>query len=99
MYPIIGSPRRQKVEIVSRAAFALTSQDDLEIQNLVEGLFIHPSNLSVGIQLADMVAGAVWRKYERGDNKYYEMLKPSLRKDPQKQAGFGVVKFPKVSFV
>jgi hypothetical protein len=35
--------------------------------NLIESLFLQSSNLSVGIQLADMVAGAVWRFYERSD--------------------------------
>jgi len=68
--------------------------------NLIEGLFIHPSNLSIGIQLADMVAGAVWRKYERNDDKYYQLLKPSLRKSAAgKELGFGVVHFPTNGFV
>jgi len=68
--------------------------------NLIEGLFIHPSNLSVGIQLADMVAGAVWRKFERQDEKYYQLLKPSLRKDSKgDEAGYGLVKFPTRGFV
>ena len=67
--------------------------------NLIEGLFLHPSNLSIGIQLADMVAGAVWRKFERSDDKYYQMLKPSLRKDKNgNEAGFGLLKFPTRGF-
>ncbi|WP_165183863.1 DUF3800 domain-containing protein [Caulobacter soli] len=69
-------------------------------KHLIEGLFIHPSNLSVGIQLADMVAGAVWRKYERGDDKYYQLLKPSLRTNAQgDEAGYGIIKFPKATFI
>lgn len=69
-------------------------------KNLIEGLFIHPSNLSIGIQLADMVAGAVWRKYERGDDRFYDLLKPSLRKDSNGlEAGYGIVKFPKAGFI
>jgi hypothetical protein len=68
--------------------------------NLVEGLFIHPSNLSVGIQLADMVAGAVWRKFERNDNRFYKMLEPSLRKSPAGVIeGFGLIKYPTSGFV
>lgn len=71
----------------------------IDYKNLIEGLFIHPSNLSIGIQLADMVAGAVWRKYERDDDRFYEMLKPSLRKDRQgREAGYGIVKFPTAGF-
>jgi hypothetical protein len=68
--------------------------------NLIEGLFIHPSNLSVGIQLADMVAGAVWRKFERKDETYYNLLLPSLRTSSQgKVEGYGIVKFPTKGFV
>jgi hypothetical protein len=68
--------------------------------NFIEGLFIHPSNLSVGIQLADMVAGAVWRKFERKDERFYEMLKPSLRKSPGGTIeGYGLVKYPTNGFV
>lgn len=87
---------RQYHEKLLHSSSALTSK----YKNLVEGLFIHPSNLSVGIQLADMVAGAVWRKYERNDSKYYDLLKPSLRKDADgKEDGFGIVKFPKNGFI
>lgn len=64
--------------------------------NLVESLFFLPSEISVGIQLADMVAGAVWRKFEKGDDYCYRQLEPSLRKSPSgKVEGFGIVKFPK----
>ena len=76
-----------------------TSEFTSNYKNLIEGLFLHPSNLSVGVQLADMVAGAVWRKYERRDDKYYEMLKPSLRKDSGgNESGYGLVKFPTAGF-
>ncbi|HVB57335.1 MAG TPA: DUF3800 domain-containing protein [Candidatus Acidoferrales bacterium] len=68
--------------------------------NLVESLFFQPSNLSVGVQLADMVAGAVWRKYEKGDGRWYAALEPSLRKAPKTDQveGFGIVLFPKKTF-
>ena len=63
--------------------------------NMVESLFFQPSNLSVGVQLADMVAGAVWRKYEKGDDRWYKALEPSLRKAPNGSVdGYGIVKFP-----
>lgn len=65
-------------------------------KNLVESLFFVPSDLSVGIQLADMVAGAIWRNYEAGDSRWFEMLKPSIRCSSQGTIdGFGIVKFPK----
>lgn len=64
--------------------------------NLVESLFFQPSVLSVGVQLADMVAGAVWRKYEKGDDYWYKALEPSLRKAHDGRVeGYGIVKFPK----
>jgi len=35
-----------------------------------------PSHLSAGIQLADFIASAVWRKYERKDEEFYKILEP-----------------------
>jgi hypothetical protein len=64
--------------------------------NLVESLFFVPSDLSVGIQLADMVAGPIWRRYEVGDAKWFEVLKPSIRcSNDGNIDGYGIVKFPK----
>lgn len=63
--------------------------------HLIESLFFQPSHLSVGVQLADMVAGAIWRKFEKGDETWYRALEPSLRKSPLGRVeGFGIVKFP-----
>ena len=64
--------------------------------NLVEGLFLEPSNQSVGIQLADLVAGAVWRKFERGDSTWYDLIEPSIRRNAAGSVdGHGIVRFPK----
>lgn len=66
-----------------------------QYKHLVESLFFQPSEISVGVQLADMVAGAVWRKYEKGDDYWFKALEPSLRKSPGgKIEGYGIVKFP-----
>jgi hypothetical protein len=68
--------------------------------NLIESLFLQPSHLSIGIQLADMVAGAVWRKYERDDDRWFCMLRPSLRCDKHGTIdGYGIVKMPKVGWI
>ncbi len=65
-------------------------------KNLVETLLFVPSNLSLGIQFADLAAGAVWRKFERGDPRWYDLLEPAIRKDKNGSVdGFGIVKFPK----
>jgi hypothetical protein len=64
--------------------------------HLIEGLFLEPSHLSVGIQLADLVAGAVWRKYERQDDRWFRLLESTLRRGPNGETeGYGIVKMPK----
>lgn len=63
--------------------------------NLIEGLFIAPSHLSVGIQLADIVAGAIYRKYEKNDDTFFNKIKTSIRNKNEKIEGYGIVKFPK----
>ena len=65
-------------------------------ENLVEGVFLAPSHLSVGIQLADMVAGAVYRKFSSEDSRFYDLLATSFRKSASgKVEGYGLVKWPK----
>lgn len=64
--------------------------------NLVESLFFQPSNLSVGIQLADMVAGSVWRAHEKDDARFLDRLTPAFRQSRSGRIeGYGLVKFPK----
>ena len=60
--------------------------------NMVEGLFIAPSHLSVGIQFADMVAGAVFRAYKAKDKRFAEQIKSAFRSSPSgKIDGYGLV--------
>lgn len=64
--------------------------------NMVEGLFIAPSHLSVGIQFADMVAGAIFRDYKGGDKRFVDQIKAAFRTSPAgKVDGYGLVKFSK----
>lgn len=64
--------------------------------NLIEGLFLTPSHMSVGIQMVDLVAGAIWRRYEANDATWFDLIKPSFRAKPNgKVDGFGVCRFPK----
>ena len=68
--------------------------------NLVEGLFMAPSHFSVGIQLADLVAGAVYRYYEKNDKTFVSLIKSSFRTSPdgKKVVGYGIIKHPKTSW-
>lgn len=68
----------------------------LSYRNLVEGVFIAPSHLSVGIQLADMVAGAVYRKFVRNDSRYFDLLLGSFKRNLQigEMEGHGLIKWP-----
>jgi hypothetical protein len=64
--------------------------------NYVEIVFLTPSHYSVGIQLADMVAGAIGRQYNTGDDRFATLIRGSFRTSASgKVEGFGLVKFPK----
>lgn len=65
--------------------------------NLIEGLFFAPSHMSVGVQLADMVAGAIWRCVEAEDTFWFDKISGSVRKCPKtgKIDGFGIARYPK----
>lgn len=64
--------------------------------NMIEGLFIAPSHLSVGIQFADMVAGAVFRAYKTDDKRFANQIRESFRASSEGRIeGYGLVKFPK----
>jgi hypothetical protein len=67
-----------------------------EYGNMVEGVFIAPSHLSVGIQFADMVAGAVFRAFSKQDLRYFNQINNAFWYSPESETeGFGLVKFPK----
>lgn len=68
--------------------------------NVIETIFFSPSDASVGLQLADMVAGAVHRSFQAGENRFAEAIKGSFRTSPQgKIAGFGLVRMPLQTFI
>lgn len=97
---IVADHRGAKPDAKFRQAHErlLKSESDYtsSYQSLIESLFFLPSDISVGIQLADMVAGAVWRKFEKDDDRFYRLLEPSIRKSPTGNVdGFGIIRFPK----
>lgn len=64
--------------------------------HLIEGVFIAPSHLSVGIQLADLVAGAVLRNFKEMDNRFFKQIEETIRKSVTgKIEGYGLIRFPK----
>lgn len=64
--------------------------------NLIEGLFMAPSHYSVGIQFADLVAGAIFRKYGADDDRFFNIISPLIRTSHTGQVeGYGLVKLPR----
>lgn len=69
-----GAADDERFRVAHEQLLRQTSLWTSQYQNMVESLFFQPSVLSIGVQLADMVAGAVWRKYEKGDERWYKAL-------------------------
>ncbi|QYE35695.1 DUF3800 domain-containing protein [Polymorphobacter sp. PAMC 29334] len=87
---------RQQHERLIRESGKYTSN----YANFIERLFFAPSHLSIGIQLVDMVAGAIWRAQAFGDLTWYNRLRPSFRQSPTgKIDGWGLVRFPKAGWI
>lgn len=63
--------------------------------NYVETLFLTPSHHSVGIQFADMIAGAISRRFNSNDDRFFSQVEPAFRTSPRGAIeGFGIVRFP-----
>jgi hypothetical protein len=68
--------------------------------NIIETIFFSPSDVSVGLQLADMVAGAVHRSFHNAEHRFADLIKPVFRTSPGgKILGYGLVKMPKETFI
>jgi len=68
--------------------------------NVIETIFFSPSEASVGLQLADMVAGAVHRSFHNGEHRFANLIKPVFRCSPRGEIlGYGLVKMPKGDFI
>lgn len=65
----------------------------------IEGLFLQDSRHSVGIQLADFVAGAIHRAYTTADGEHAAIFRSKIRKKPSGSIqGHGIVHHPKDKF-
>lgn len=68
--------------------------------NVIETIFFSPSEASVGLKLADMIAGAIHRSFHNGEHRFAEMIKPVFRASPAGNIlGYGLVKMPKGDFI
>jgi hypothetical protein len=68
--------------------------------NVIETIFFSPSDASVGLQLADMVAGAVHRSFQYGESRFSDLVKGSFRTSPAgKIPGYGLVRMPMQTFI
>ncbi len=66
---------------------------------MIEGLLLQDSCHSIGIQLADFVAGAIHRAYSTEDAEIAKILKPRFRAKPDGTVqGHGIVHHPKDKF-
>jgi hypothetical protein len=76
-----------------------SGQYSSQYTHFIEGLFFAPSHLSVGIQLVDMVAGAIWRAQSQNDRTWFDKLRPSFRCDALGHIdGYGISRFPKAGW-
>lgn len=65
----------------------------------VEGLFLQDSAHSVGVQIADFVAGAIHRGYCTDDGEHASIIKPRIRQKPNGSIlGHGIVHHPRDRF-
>jgi hypothetical protein len=91
-----GPEDDKKIRELHHKLLTKPTQKTAFYQNLLEGLFIAPSHLSVGIQLADMVAGAVFRSFMTKDDRFINQIEGSFRRSRKGTiVGYGLVKFPK----
>lgn len=63
--------------------------------NYVETVFLTPSHHSVGIQFADLVAGAIGRYFNSKEARFYDQIQGSFRQSADGRIeGYGLVRFP-----
>ena len=96
---IVADHRGKKQDEGLRSSHHRTIDDDLpftsKYNNLVETIFLTPSHLSVGIQFADMVAGAIGRGFNSNDWVHFSRIRSSIRASSDGRiVGHGIVKFP-----
>lgn len=95
---VIDERNRQQNKQLDDFHYDLLNNHDshrADYNNLVEGLFIAASHHSVGVQFADLMAGAVYRKVSKGDSSFYDIISANIRRSPSGDVnGYGIVSVP-----
>lgn len=96
---IVADHRGKKQDEMLRSSHDRIVQDDSafssKYNHFVETLFLTPSHVCVGIQFADMVAGALGRGLNTGDWTHFKSIRPAIRTSPAGDiVGHGIAKFP-----
>jgi hypothetical protein len=91
----VADSRRGADNRLRRFVDGLITGGDLWVdfrRSIVEGIMFQVSDYSVGVQIADMIAGAAYQKDVRGDRTYFDLWAPLLRKNPYgSYRGYGYV--------
>ena len=66
----------RQLQVLHHRFLTAMHAENFEKRYLIEGVFVAPSHLSLGIQLADIVGGAVYRKFVRHDARYFDLIAP-----------------------
>jgi hypothetical protein len=96
---VVADHRGKKQDQMLRSSHERIVQDKSPFASnyglFVESLFLTPSHVSVGIQFADMVAGALGRGFNTGDWTHFQAIRSAIRKSPEGSlVGHGIAKFP-----
>lgn len=95
---VIDERNQQQNKQLDDFHYALLNNHDshrADYNNLVEGVFIAASHHSVGVQFADLVAGAVYRKVSRGDSSFYDVIRGNIRcRSNGDVNGYGIISVP-----
>ena len=65
------------------------------LKNTLNNINFCPSHLSPGLQLADFAAGAIWHKYERGNDEFYKLIEPLWEYDQDSQRRYRDSRIPR----
>ncbi|HKX45431.1 MAG TPA: DUF3800 domain-containing protein [Planctomycetota bacterium] len=94
---LVCDARNRRDDQSLREAFAYIKKPGIPYTStynlIVEGLFLADSQLSVGLQLADIVAGAIARHESHPKDPWYHLIKSRIRRSPSGTVdGFGIVR-------